>query len=259
MYPDLKIVLTELINKAQKILGSNFIGAYLQGSLAVGDFDYNSDVDFIIVIKEELSKQQVHALEEMHNEIYYLDNRWAKRLEYSYFPQKILRKIPAHRDKLWYFDNGHRNIELSDHCNTIVVRVTVREKGIVLAGPDPKTLIDPISPDALRAEIKDTMIEWGEEILKNPKVYENRFYQSYLVLNYCRMLHDFYTGTVGSKLAGVKWAKENLDPEWIGLIDFCWQERLDPQLSVTQPADPTIFPNVLNFVRYVIGKCGVVE
>jgi predicted nucleotidyltransferase len=38
----------------QDVLGTGFVGAYLQGSFAVGDFDRHSDVDFIIVIAEEL-------------------------------------------------------------------------------------------------------------------------------------------------------------------------------------------------------------
>ena len=66
-YPELNSVLGVLVDSAHDILGTNFVGAYLQGSFAVGDFDLHSDVDFIIVIAEELSDNQVDALQVMHS------------------------------------------------------------------------------------------------------------------------------------------------------------------------------------------------
>jgi|GEM_PF-3730079 len=38
-YPDLAPVLTELVASLRRLLGDDFVGAYLQGSLAIGDFD----------------------------------------------------------------------------------------------------------------------------------------------------------------------------------------------------------------------------
>ena len=39
-YPELNEVLALLVTSTQKVLEDNFIGFYLQGSFAVGDFDY---------------------------------------------------------------------------------------------------------------------------------------------------------------------------------------------------------------------------
>jgi predicted nucleotidyltransferase len=61
-YPELNRVLGELVDSVQEVLSANFVGAYLQGSFAVGDFDLHSDVDFIIVTEEELSEKEVHCL-----------------------------------------------------------------------------------------------------------------------------------------------------------------------------------------------------
>ena len=52
-YPELNDVLRDLVRSAQEILTDNFVGAYLQGSFAVGDYDLHSDVDFVIVIAKE--------------------------------------------------------------------------------------------------------------------------------------------------------------------------------------------------------------
>ena len=61
-YPELNIVLWDLVDSVQDILSTHFVSAYLQGSFAVGDFDMHSDVDFIIVIQDEPSDAQIQAL-----------------------------------------------------------------------------------------------------------------------------------------------------------------------------------------------------
>jgi hypothetical protein len=133
-----------------------------------------------------------------------------------------------------------------------VVRWVVREHGVVLAGPNPVMLVDPLPVEVLRQEILEGMNEWGEQILADPEIINNRFYQTFAVLHYCRMLHDLHTGFPGSKRAGTEWAKANLDPAWAGLIDRAWDGRPDPALSSRQPADPEDLKRTVEFVRYII-------
>jgi hypothetical protein len=265
-YPDLNEVLRGLLEGVQAVLGAKFVGAYLQGSFAIGDFDEHSDVDFIIVIEHDLLDDEVRALQSMHARIFALDCAWAQHLEGSYFPMAVLRQPPRGdrgrrargefglNTPLWFLDNGSNSPTLSDHCDTLVVRWVVRERGVVLAGPPPTTLIEPLPEDALRAEILATMRGWGKVIVAHPEQYANRFYQTYIVLNFCRMLHDLRTGYPGSKLAGARWAKANLDPSWAGLIDRTWAGRPHPEVSVRQPADPEDFQATLQFVRYIIAE-----
>jgi predicted nucleotidyltransferase len=253
-YQELNQVLSDLVSRMQVILDNDFIGAYLQGSFAVGGFDLHSDVDFIVVIDDELSRDQIDALQEMHDQIYQLDSKWAQHLEGSYFPREILRHHSRRGIKLWYLDNGARSLIRSDHCNTIMVRWVVRERGVILAGPPPTALVDPISDELLTAEIFETITNWGQEILDDPARYNNRFYQSFIVLSYCRMLHDLHTGYAGSKREGADWAKGALDPYWSDLIDDAWAGRPNPAQKVQQPADPQDFDRTLEFVRYVVNE-----
>jgi len=253
-YDDLNAVLRVLVTGIQRALGDTFIGAYLQGSFAVGDFDEHSDVDFIVVINEELSESQVEALQALHASVYDLEPEWAKHLEGSYFPAAVLRDISRRGTPLWYLDHGSRSLVRSDHCNTMVVRQVVRETGVTLAGPDPATLVDPIPVAALRDEFRATMLGWGREILANPDAWANRFYQGYIVLNYARMLHDLVVGQPGSKRAGAEWAKATLGPEWVDLIDSAWGGRPNPAVSVRTPADRQAFSRTLDFLRLVMAE-----
>src|SRR5581483_8200205 len=218
-YQELNKVLGALVDNAQDVLEGSFVGAYLQGSFAVGDFDLHSDVDFIIVVTEELSRNQVDSLQSIHNRIFALESPWAQHLEGSYFPKALLRDPAEGGKKLWYLDHGARSLIRSAHCNTLIVRWVVREKGVTLAGPQPNTLVEPVSTEMLRMEMLGVIKGWGQEIIAAPQPYNNRFYQTYIVLSYCRMLHDLSEGRPGSKLAGAEWAKVNLEPVWSGLID----------------------------------------
>jgi hypothetical protein len=251
-FPDLNAILAELVQGIQAILGPSLVGIYLQGSFAVGGADEHSDADFIVVVEEELSDGQVDALQAMHGHIYDRPNHWAKHLEGSYFPRAVLANLSPAGERLWYLDHGSRFMSQSDHCNTLVVRRTVRDYGIPLAGPPPASLMAPIPVDSLRREMRATMADWGREILADPDRYNNRFYQSFIVLSYCRMLHDIEMGRPGAKPDAAAWAKANLDPAWHGLIDRTWAGRPDPATSVRTPADPADFAATLAFIEYAI-------
>lgn len=251
-FAELNAVLKEMVEGIRRILAGNFIGAYLQGSFAVGDFDRDSDVDFIVAMNEELSDVQVEALQALHKRIYHLDSEWAKHLEGSYYPKQILRDYSHSGKPLWYLDHGSQSLVRSDHCNTVVVRWVVRDHGVSLAGPAPLTLVESIPVNVLRREIVDTITGWGQQILAGPERYSNRFYQGFIVLNYCRMLHDLHVGCPGSKRAGAEWAKSTLESGWNDLIDRAWACRPNPALSVRTPADPKDFELTLEFVQNVI-------
>ncbi len=265
-YPDLNGVLHELVIGVHSVLGGKMVGIYLQGSFAIGDFDRHSDVDFIIVTADELSAAEVDALQTMHAHVYALDSAWAQHLDGSYIPVAVLRQQPKSDSRRWnsgdasgntpllYLDNGSSSLVLADHCDTLLTRWVLRERGVVLAGPAPATLIDPIPVTALRTEFLTAIRGRGQDILARPERYTSRFDQSYTVLTFCRMLHDLRNGYPGSKLAGAEWAKAHLDPSWAGLIDRTWAGRPNPEVSVRQSADPEDFQATLAFVRYIVNE-----
>lgn len=263
-YPELDKVFYELASEYKDILDDNFVGLYIQGSLAVGDFDLTSDVDFTVIINRDLSDEEVRIVQKVHTKFINRDSRWVKHLEYSFFP---LQKFKNHSSrfengkenntedrKLWYFDNGHKEIEKNDHDNTLVVRWEIREKGITVLGPDPKTLIDPITPDELRKEIKEFHEVWTPGFLANPDQWKNRFYQVFFVLHFCRVLQDLEVGRITSKKEAMEWAKKNLDPKWHDLIDYSWNERKDETISINQSTNLDKWEETLKFAQFALDE-----
>jgi len=159
-FPELRSVLDAFVAGVQNALGRNFLGAYLVGSLATGDFDLDSDVDFLVVTNAELGEQEVQSLQANHVKIYALECYPARHLEGSYISLEMLRRADrVGIEPLWYVDNGSTSLERSLHDNQWHVRWVLRERGIALAGPDPKTLLDVVHPDTLRREIVQAMQE----------------------------------------------------------------------------------------------------
>lgn len=253
-YAELNLVLDELVTAAQATLGSAFLAAYLQGSFATGDFDVYSDVDFLIVTRQELTAGELAALQAMHARLFCLPSTWAQHLDGSYIPRHLLARPDPANTPLWYLDNGSQELVPSPHDNTVVVRWMVREQGITLAGPPPAQLIAPISAAELKQEVLATMRDWGGELFANPQKMNNRWYQPFVVLSYCRMLHTLHTGRVDSKPAAVRWAESSLDSQWIGLIRRAWGERPDPAQKVRLPADPADLQSTIEFMRYALAE-----
>ena len=249
---ELNAVLQEFVTSIQEVLGNNFVSAYLQGSFAVGDWDNDSDVDFTVVIENEVSDADLLALQKMHARIFNSGSEWAKHLEGSYFPKKILKSGDPAKTALLYLDNAHDKLILSDHDNTLVVRWVVREYGITLAGSTPQELIDPVSADNLRQEILSTMRAWADEIFSGQWKLENKWAQPFAVLSYCRMLHSLHTGRVASKLSVAQWAKSALENRWTGLIQQAWDERPNPSLKVRQAAEPSEVKSTLEFIHFAL-------
>lgn len=260
--PELDGVLQDHAKRLQEVLGDSLIGMYLLGSLAIGDFDSTSDIDFVVVTTDEMSESQVDRVQSVHDETYGQENRWVKHLEYSFFPLNILRqpsspfshdgRVEDRNRELWYFEHGSPKIERSDHDNSLVSRWTLREKGVTVVGPEPSSLLDPVSPNALRGEIRDSLVGWGDELFEDAEPFRNRFFQAFIVLHYCRMLQDLNEGRITSKREGAEWAKSNLDSKWISLIEYCWNDRQDSEIHISQPAVPEIFDEVLAFVEYAV-------
>jgi hypothetical protein len=74
--------LSHLVEGAKSSLKYNLIGAYLQGSFAVGDHSGYSDCDFIIVVNHDLAFRELQALQQLHKEIHLLPYPyWRRGLE----------------------------------------------------------------------------------------------------------------------------------------------------------------------------------
>ena len=265
-YPELRDVLNMFVDEISAELRENLVGIYLVGSIASGDFDLDSDVDFLVVTKTELTEAHMKTLQDIQIKIHDIDCYPAKHLEGSYISIGDLNNWNiVGEKKLYYFDNGSTTYEQSTHDNQWHVRWILRERGITLVGQKPETILNSIPLNEMFGEIKTTMLQvmklFEDEINRPLSFFNSRFGQSFAVLTYCRMLHSLHTGTVQSKKAAVKWAKQFVNPKWVKIIDQAWKEREGVRFGakIGQRAESTLLYETLEFIKYAIAQIDNIE
>jgi hypothetical protein len=219
---------------------------YLYGSLSSGDFDPNtSDIDFLVVTADVLPEQTIAKLEAMHKETWATSLKRAGKLEGSYVPRELVRRHDPIGAACPTVNEGQFYVAPLG-SDWIIQRHVVREYGVVVEGPDPKTLIDPVSPDEIRGSVLGVLREWWFPMLDDPswlREHESA-YCAFAVITMCRVLHALEHGTVVSKPKAVRWARESLDTSWLPLIDkavaVSWHETQEDFLDET-----------LDFIRFI--------
>lgn len=183
---------------------------YLYGSLATGDFaPETSDIDFVVVTDGDASDEQFAALAALHTRLAE-SGGLAASLEGSYIPRAALRRwVPG--------DARHPHLshdapfQVAEHgADWVIQRHVLRERGVVLAGPEPRTLIDPVTPAQLRAAITRLLGDFWSARGSSEEFLRPRAYQVFAVQTMCRALHTLGHGEISSKPAAVRWALDAL-------------------------------------------------
>lgn len=241
-HPQVNRLLGDLRAGAQAALGNAFVGMYLYGSLALGDFNpRSSDIDFLVATAAEVTAEQLGALQAMHLRLAARRTKWARELEGSYIPLAALRRYQPPNIHHPHIDRGSPALQIEQHdTDWIVQRFSLREHGVTLAGPAPQTLIDPISPDELRQAVRDLMWWWELQLTDTHRV-ETPAYQVYTILSMCRIRYTLRHGDILSKPAAARWALQALDPRWAGLIQAAQAWR--PGMSMDH------LPETLAFIQ----------
>lgn len=244
VYPEINLLLGKLLAGAQSALREQFVGMYLYGSLASGDFNPDtSDVDFLIVTEGELSEERVHELEMLHQRLWASGLKWAAKLEGAYAPRQLIRRhdpsappCPSVNERQFYV--AHLG------SDWVIQRHILRECGVVVAGPSPAELIDPVSGDEVRAAVIQIMKEWWEPMLRNPAWLDERGpeYKVYAVVSMCRVLYTLEHKEIASKPVSARWAiqqveeaqRQQIEDALVWKYGMKWNHTLDEALGLIQ-------------------------
>ena len=247
-YPYVNDVLSDLLNRARNILGDQFVGMYLYGSLAAGDFNVDrSDIDFLIVTRDLLPQDTVDELERMHLELAASDSKWARKLEGQYVPLRELRRYNADGPKLPTVNERRFYLAGQGH-DWVMQRYILREQETIVAGPSIREHIDPVSAGDLRAAAAAVMDDWWAPMADDHAWLDGRpDYIAFAVQTMCRVLYTLEKGAVVSKTAATEWALETVDAKWRDLIEAAntWPDGPPPDLNLTT-----------DFIRYVSETAG---
>ncbi|HEY0752777.1 MAG TPA: aminoglycoside adenylyltransferase domain-containing protein [Ktedonobacteraceae bacterium] len=244
-------LLKDLLVGIQGIFADNLLAIYLRGSLATGDFaPQTSDVDFFVVTEHKLLEADFARLVAMHEQIATLPNRYALDLEGTYIDRASVRQFhPGERhptisrhDRLAWYEHG---------SNWVLERWMVREHGIILLGPEPATLIDPITPGELQEAVRLRLPDWVDWAKRpdDPEWQSGRSHKAYVVETMCRALCAQATDTLQSKPRAVAWALATLPEPWRTTVERSqiWHTE--------QTIDVSINPEVMRFIDWTSSQC----
>ena len=129
----------------------------------------------------------------------------------------------------------------------------MREHRAVVAGPDPRTLIDPIAPDELRRAMADLADLWLTPLRQKPQPLQHRGPLTYTVLTLCRMLYTLRWGVVPSKPQAARWAEQVQEGRWSPLIEraLAWRKAPAPQ----DPVRDDERRDALALLAYTMDQC----
>ena len=247
-YADINQLLELLLSGIQKILGEKLIGLYLYGSLVIGDFDPNiSDIDLVAALSSDIDDKEFGALQKMHDDFAKKYKEWDDRIEVCYISVAALHAVRSRTSQIANISPGEPFHRRESSIEWLTDWYVVREKGITLFGPSPKTIIEPISKDEFIRSVKANAKAWRVWI----NDMHNRKSQAYAILTLCRALYAYKNGEQVSKKQAALWAEQEL-PEWSKLIQNALLWREDWRNEQVDHAET--FPEILRFVHFAISQ-----
>jgi hypothetical protein len=232
-WPEVDRAVRRLLDGVADTVGDRLVGLYLHGSLALGDFyPPASDVDFHVATAATLGQPALERLGAMHA-AFKAEGGWLARLEGVYLPPGPLRRLDPAAERCptvgtdWDFGPGRPG------PTWVLDRWVTRERGVVVTGPDPRELIDPIGPDELREAVLASMLgDWAGRAAGGDVAWlRPRNYQAFAVLTMCRDLYVLDRGVLVSKPAAAAWARSRLGPPWAALVERALGWRADERVD----------------------------
>jgi len=232
--------------KVSSVLGDNLVGLYLTGSLSYGDFVLDrSDVDFQAVVNRQLSDLELNQIEGLHQDIEDSHPEWAGRIEGSYLPMGLVNEIPPPVTPRPWWGEGRFYPSVVYTNQWIINQYHLYNHGIPLLGPEYKTFAKPIAIEEVqKACAQDLFHEWEPKI-KDIEWLSDPHYQSYFVLNLCRILHTIIQGEAASKRVSAEAIKKEY-PEWKNVIEEAENWKVGMEMNRREEA--------VAFARFVIEK-----
>lgn len=243
-FADVNLVLGDFLARLQALLGSHFQGMYLVGSLALGDFDpRSSDIDVIVVTDTDIDDDLFGKLQDLHARFAAGDSPWAVRIEAVYVPYPALRHTAPGAARYPQIERGTQLFRAPAEDGWVFQCFTLRECGVVIAGPDPRTLVDSVDPQDMRLAVAAIAGLWIEQSETDPDWLawvQERNSQTFVILTLCRMLYSLATRSVASKPRAAEWARKELGSPWAALIERSLAKQHEAENITPAELDETI-------------------
>lgn len=250
-YSEVNRLLEVLQAGAREVLGEKLVGLYLYGSTTAGDFESGvSDVDLLAAVFSDLDDADFEALRRMHADVARENPDWNDRVEVQYLSTDALRSFRSRRSPIAVISPGEPFNRKDAGMDWLMNWYLVREYGVTLSGPDPATVIPPITTDEFVQAVKE-YAAWRADRVDRLRGSGSR---SYAVITACRALYTVTHREHVSKRKAALWARDVM-PEWASLIEQALRWRDDAARERHSPIDHDPMPDdTVRFVRLMADR-----
>lgn len=239
-----ELFLQKVCSLFQHQLGSNLVGIYLHGSLAMGCFHpEKSDVDVLIIVKEKLT---INQKKNVIRDILGLNEY---KLEMSILLEKDIQEFKHPTPFELHYSQMHREKYLQDEhyiCGGSVDPdlaahyVVTYERGRCLFGSPIHEVFKPIDRTYYLQSILFDVENVVQEIIHDPVYY---------TLNLCRVLFYLKEGVVSSKKEGGEWGVKHVPDSYKDLVAASLSKYANPGLTMHWNQEILI-----KFAEFMIGE-----
>lgn len=210
---DVKDYITDLKEGIKKVVGRDFVGFYIHGSLAMGGFNpRSSDIDVLVVVNNSMEVEKKKILAQLFlqysNSPYPLEISFLNRvdlLEWRHPCPFELHYSEAWRKRFEHDLSNGSNLCINENKNTdidLAAHITItHHRGLCIEGEP----IDKVFPPIPKAHYISSIVADYRDCLKN--ITEDPIYCS---LNIIRVYWYLSEGVISSKLEAGNWGKGKL-------------------------------------------------
>lgn len=203
---NLKPFLLDIAKRTKEALGENFIGFYVAGSLTMGSWNpETSDVDFLVVIKDKVNKNQIESLEKINKEL--SNNSIYRKLEGEYIPLYDLQKknfsitAPA-------LENGQFNSSTPCMLSSDNI-LCFNETGVTILGTNFRELDLVVSVEEFKDSVYGMLLESKSKIYSSDTLSE----KVKILINIMRCIYSLETSKLPTKKGSLEFSRKLLNED----------------------------------------------
>jgi Domain of unknown function (DUF4111) len=228
---------------------------YLHGSIALNAFNERwSDIDFITVLRQRPTSEDLTQLQVIHQTIITKYPRW--KLDGSYLQWQDLGHLPDTIAPAPYVADGIFHPQGYRDINLVTWWI-LKHKGIVLLGLSPRSLTFTVSWDELVSRMHDNLNSYWRSWTRSPTRLLQLFTDygiQWSVLGVLRLWYTFCEGDIVSKTDAGRYALTHLPTRWHRLIQAAIDLRENPDLRYYKSRICRAI-DAVQFLRYIIRLC----
>lgn len=250
-------ILKEYLRRTETRLVGLIQAIYLVGSIALGEFNEQfSDIDFITILNRKATSLELEHLRNVHQAIENQHPRW--KMSGRYIQESDLGKTKESLALHPHVHDGTFHLAVRDGINW-VTWWELKNGGIPMVGPEPRTLPFTVDRDLLMTEMRENLNSYWRSWTRQPRqvmiLYSDWGIQ-WAVLGVLRQFYTFRENSITTKMRAGEYALECLPEAWHPLI----QEAIYIRQGKKNSSYRFRFGRMLqaiHFLDYIIDTCNV--